>query len=170
MIAQWEAIHSFLIWQRPKIITGEWWRIVTGNWTHTNWAHLGMNLTTLGAILWLFQDSLSDKRLISLIFIFSLFIGCLLYITPLQGYAGLSGVLYALFFWGCIQEIKQRITSAYWLFFAGALKIADEQIMGASEHITHLINAPVAIEAHLFGSIIGILFSAAMPNMKENRQ
>ena len=42
---------------------------------------------------------------------------------------------------------------------AGAIiKIAHEQFFGASEDVSSLINATVAIEAHFWGVISGVIF------------
>ncbi|MEP7766379.1 hypothetical protein, partial [Sanguibacter sp. 26GB23] len=44
-----------------------------------------------------------------------------------------------------------------WLLLIGILiKVGHEQIFGASQDIADLINATVAIDAHLFGTISGL--------------
>ena len=75
----------------------------------------------------------------------------------LQWYVGLSGVLHGVFLIGAYFDIKQGMKTG-WLLLVGVLiKVGHEQIFGASQDIADLINATVAIDAHLFGTISGLM-------------
>ena len=72
-------------------------------------------------------------------------------------YVGLSGVLHGFFVWGALMDIKHKEKTGYLLFVGVMLKIAHEQIYGASAEVELLINASVATDAHFYGAIGGLL-------------
>ena len=72
-------------------------------------------------------------------------------------YVGLSGVLHGFFVWGALMDIKHKEKTGYLLFIGVVLKIAHEQIHGASADVELLIGASVATDAHLYGAIGGLL-------------
>jgi len=90
----------------------------------------------------------------------------------LAQYVGLSGVLHGIFVFGAIMDIKSKDKTGYLLFIGVWLKIAHEQIYGASSEISDLIEASVAIDAHLWGAIGGLIFSIVyfVLLIKENKK
>ncbi len=56
-------------------------------------------------------------------------------------------------------DIRWGDKTGYLLFFGVWLKIAHEQYYGASTEVASLINANVAIDAHLWGALGGLVFS-----------
>lgn len=150
-----------LVYQRDAIANGELWRLFTGHFFHTNSYHLLLNLMAL-TLLWALHGHFYSIKNYSLLFIISaLFCSLgLYYFSPeLQQYVGLSGVLHGIFVWGAIMDIKQGDKTGYLLFIAAWLKIAHEQIYGASADVANLIGANVAVDAHLWGAIGGLFFS-----------
>ena len=75
----------------------------------------------------------------------------------IEQYVGLSGVLHGIFIWGAIEDIKAKERTGYLLLVGVILKIAHEQYYGASEDVASLIGASVAINAHLWGAIGGVI-------------
>lgn len=165
-VLQTEPAATWSAWHQVDILQGQWWRIVTGNFTHTNLAHLVMNLAGLWVICYLFRPRPFD--LILALFLCSLGVGLLNLTTTMQGYVGLSGVLHGLFGYFALREylpskshLPRRKSSG--LLVLGLLaKIAWEQSMGAPESTSALIEAPVAIDAHLFGAGTGLLLALVM--------
>ena len=152
-----------LVFKRNEIDHGEWWRIITGNFVHTNYPHLALNLTGLWIMGFLFSDSFNTKKILMSTVFLSTVTGLLLYqfSRELDWYAGFSGVLYGLFFIGAITAITQKD----FLFGTGVAlliigKVLWGHFMGGSESSEELIGVPVATDAHLFG-ITGALFVAA---------
>lgn len=79
-------------------------------------------------------------------------------LTDMQSYVGLSGTLHGLFGAFALTEALTGRRSS-WLLVGGLVaKIAWEQFMGFCYDGT-LINARVAIEAHLIGAIGGLLLA-----------
>jgi rhomboid family GlyGly-CTERM serine protease len=156
-----QQFSVYLVYQRAAITNGEWWRLLTGHFFHTNNYHLLLNLAAL-TLLWALHGHYYSIKNYTLLFVFSA-LTCsvgLYYFTPeLQQYVGLSGVLHGIFIWGAIMDIKQGDKTGYLLFIGVWLKIAHEQFYGASVEVANLIGANVAVDAHLWGAIGGLIFS-----------
>ncbi len=150
---QFEPMSHMAAWQINDIESGQWWRIVTGNFTHTNFAHLTMNIIGLWAIGYLFQPK---PRTFSLLLVgISAWVGLYLLFTHIQSYVGLSGALHGLFAFYALKEALLGRKSSWWLFLGITIKVASEQWFGASTSSAEMIQARVAIEAHLAGLVAG---------------
>ncbi|MGR5554805.1 rhombosortase [Vibrio fortis] len=157
VLFQFDPIQAWVVWDHNAIANGQWWRIVTGNFSHTNLSHLAMNLAGLWVICFVFQPS--RIRLLVYLFIISLFTGTGLLATDIQSYVGLSGTLHGLFGVFALTEALTGRRSS-WLLVAGLVaKVAWEQFVGPSTTTGALINARVAIEAHLIGALGGFLLA-----------
>lgn len=138
----------------------ELWRLITGSFCHTNFNHLMMNLIGLIVTLLLFIDTFNKIKIWPLFIFSSLFISlCLFIFEPsLIWYVGLSGVLHGLFSYGIMSDLKNRDVWGYLLGGGFIIKITYEQFFGPSESTIALIEANVAINAHLFGATSGVVF------------
>jgi membrane associated rhomboid family serine protease len=56
-------------------------------------------------------------------------------------------------------DINAKDKTGYLLFIGVWLKIAHEQVYGASSDVSDLIEASVAVDAHLWGAVGGLIFS-----------
>lgn len=154
-----------LVWNRPKIEAGQWYRIITGNLVHSNYPHLFLNLAGLWIAGLLFIDSMNIKTFIFSAIILSLFVGLgLYYFSPdLMRYYGFSGVLYGLFIVGGTSLILQKDTLTgllLYLFIGG--KIVWDSLFGASKSSAELIGVPVAVDAHISGAVGAIMISLTL--------
>ncbi|UIP27169.1 MULTISPECIES: rhombosortase [Photobacterium] len=163
IIAQFAPLHSLLEWQRPLIESGQWWRILTGNLTHTNWVHLGMNISGLLIISYLFRFYLTAGRFCLLFIALSLIVGLSLLLTTLTGYSGLSGLLHGIFIWGACQDIRTQRAGGRLLLMAGVLKVSWDLYTGGSAETAAMIHATVAVEAHFAGAVGGFLLAMLPP-------
>lgn len=155
------ALSDLLVYHRSAISQGELWRLISGHFFHTNGYHLLLNL---GAIALLFGLHSRYYRFSSYLMLFFLSalgtsVGIYYFAPDLKQYVGLSGVLHGVFIWGALMDIKHRDKTGYLLVIGICLKVAHEQLYGASEDVTNLIDANVAIDAHLWGTISGLLFA-----------
>lgn len=157
-------LQAVTIWNANLIQHGEWWRILSGNFTHTNLIHLVMNMAALWIMAYLFRPTANN--LLIVLVSGSAFVGTCLLSSDMTTYAGLSGVLHSIFaFYSLTEAINGRRSS--WLLVIGVIaKIGYEQWFGASASTAALINARVAIEAHLAGGIFGLL-AAYMLHIKK---
>ena len=153
-------LSEYFIYNRSSLSDHQYWRLLTGHAFHTNYAHFLLNTLAI-VLLWALHGQFySLKQYLSLILSSALIISiAIYYFSPeMQRYVGLSGILHALFIWGALQDIQHKDKTGYLLLLGILIKIAHEQFYGASEDVALLINANVAIEAHLWGGISGILF------------
>ncbi len=123
-------------------------------------------------MLWALHGDHYTPKSYLLAFISSLVICSLgiYYFDPeMERYVGLSGVLHGIFVWGAILDIKKGWNSGYLLLLGVIAKVAYEQIFGASADVEALINASVAIDAHLWGTVGGLTFPATQWLIKRVR-
>ncbi len=154
------AIENTLIYDRSQIANGELWRILTGHLAHTNLNHLLLNLAGLVMLWALHGDHYNHKPVLGLLISCALIcsIGMYLFTPEMQRYVGLSGVLHGVFVWGAIKDIQKGWKSGYLLLIGVFVKVIHEQVFGASADVQSLINAKVAIDAHMWGAIGGLLY------------
>lgn len=150
---QFEPMASLVNWHRYLILDGQWWRILSGNFTHTNFAHLGMNLGGFWIISYIFKPS--EKELLALLLTIGVSVGLLNFLSDMNGYVGLSGLLHGLFAYFALQESLNGRKSSWLLVLGVIAKVTWEMTVGASQSTSDLINARVAVEAHLFGVVSG---------------
>lgn len=118
-----------------------------------------MNLAGLWIISYLFQPS--KKQLVLALLVISLVTGIALLFSSIQIYVGLSGTLHGLFSLFALSEALNGRRSSWLLALGLIAKIAWEQLIGPSSTTGELINARVAIEAHLAGALAGGFISIA---------
>ncbi|MBU2425656.1 MAG: rhombosortase, partial [Gammaproteobacteria bacterium] len=96
-------LTPLLEFNRSAIYQGQWWRILTGHFMHTNTWHLVMNLGGLFLIMLLHGSYYRAIQLWANIVLGCLLIGlALLFWSPqISLYVGLSGWLHALLVCGC---------------------------------------------------------------------
>lgn len=156
-----DTLETTLQHHAQAISQGDWWRMFTGHFLHTNLNHLLLNLGGV-LILWALHGEYYQHQN-SYLLLTLLCLGTsagLLIASDISIYVGLSGILHGLFSWGVIQDIKRGFKSG-WLLLAGLLiKLTQEQIYGASLDTAMLIEADVAVDSHLFGAISGLLCAA----------
>lgn len=156
-----DSATQLFVYHRNLIAQGEYWRLFTGHLLHTNGFHLLLNLAGL-ILLWALHGRFYSIKNYCALFVFCALgtsIG-IFYGTPsLIQYVGLSGVLHGIFVFGAIMDIVAKDKTGYLLFIGVFVKIAHEQIYGASTDVSDLIEASVAIDAHLWGAVGGLVFT-----------
>jgi rhomboid family GlyGly-CTERM serine protease len=162
-------LEQLFIYDRRLIEQGQFWRMLTGHIFHTNGYHLILNLFALW-MLWALHGHYYSIKNITLLYITSGVIcsAGLFYFSPtITKYVGLSGILHGLFIFGAFLDIayEDKNTKKATLRMTGILmligvtiKLIHEQLVGANEQVSDLIEANVAIDAHLWGAIGGLLF------------
>jgi len=154
--------QSTLLFRRELVEAGEIWRVLSGQFVHTNWPHLGMNLAGFWMLLSLTGSIVRPATLALYIMGLALGIGLALYVwqPALQWYAGFSGVLYGLLVWGGIQlwlAKDHTLGAALLLITLG--KLAFDAWQGGNPLSEQLIAAPVVAAAHYYGVSLALLSS-----------
>jgi len=152
-------ISDLLIYNRSLITAGEYWRIISGHFFHSNANHFLLNVAAV-ALLWALHGQYYSYKNYLLVFLTSAIVcslGIYWFSVNIELYVGLSGVLHGFFVWGALMDIKHKEKTGYLLLIGAMAKIIHEQIYGASADVEILIGAIVATDAHLYGAIGGIL-------------
>ncbi|WP_348541586.1 rhombosortase [Vibrio fluminensis] len=153
-------------WRIDSIEQGEWWRILSGNFTHTNLTHLAMNIVALWIIAFIFRPSAVSYAILLITVSLSVGVGTLF--TTIQGYVGLSGTLHGLFAFYALKEALQGRKSS-WLLVAGVMiKVLWEVFMGSPLSTADMIHARVAVEAHLCGVLSGLAIACVCCSFDKN--
>jgi len=153
------SLSELLVYQRSLVSEGEIWRAFSGHFFHTNGFHFLLNAAAV-VLLWALHGHFYTIKNYLTVFIVSAIvcsIGIHWFSPDIDQYVGLSGVLHGIFIWGAIEDIKAKERTGYLLLLGVILKIAHEQYYGASEDVSDLIGANVAINAHLWGAIGGVI-------------
>ena len=153
---------TWLEYQRAAILHGEVWRLLSGHFIHINWSHLLLNLAGL-ALIWIlgFSD-LGMIRQLTAIFLCCLAISCamLVFNPGLDWYRGFSGVLHGLFAIVAVRYLSDHRYFSLLLLVSLALKIVYEKTLGPMPWHQDPGNYLVVVNAHLYGSITGLLVAA----------
>jgi len=158
------STRDLLEFKREMISQGEFWRLFTGHFFHTNLNHLLLNLAAV-VLLWFLHGEFYQK-LTSILFLISICLltalGIYFFALDIHWYVGLSGILHGLFIWGAIKDIESKRITGYLLLIGVVMKLIYEQLYGADPSVSSLIDANVAIDAHLWGAISGAVISIVL--------
>lgn len=150
---------SLYAYQRDFVETGQWWRIITAHFMHSNVIHFGVNIVGL-LLLWLLHgEYVKPKSFFINILVLCAGISLCIYMwsASIYWYVGLSGVLHGLFAWGVIIDISLKRKTGYVLLLGLIIKIVEEQFFSSSQYMSTLIDVSVAVDAHFYGAVIGII-------------
>jgi rhomboid family GlyGly-CTERM serine protease len=132
-----------------------------GHFVHLGFLHALLNCVALVLIGRLYADRLRSRAFFGILGIAPVLISLLflLALPELQWYRGLSGVLHALFFAGCVVWIAVTAGRARWLPVAalvgGTIKVLVEQPWDGSFPVHEVLRAAVVPQAHLIGALVG---------------
>jgi len=149
-----------LEYRRPLLLP-EPWRLLTAHFVHLSLLHALLNGVALLLLGRLFADRLRAVELWTILLAAPVLISLLFWIAVpgLGWYRGLSGVLHALYFAGCVVWLRTSRGRARWLpmaaLLAGLVKVLIEQPWDASFPFHAWLGAPVVPQAHLIGALIG---------------
>ena len=150
---------TLLRYESLKVNDGEFWRIITSNFCHSNWNHWMLNIAGLWLMDIFYKPVLSQKlRVYLLSFCILLNVLMLHWFMDLYWYVGLSGALHGYLIGGALLSWK----SAKWVnliiivFTVG--KLITESFWQINSETEKLINANVVEEAHIFGAVSALVF------------
>jgi rhomboid family GlyGly-CTERM serine protease len=154
-------INPLLRFDRGGIYEGEIWRLFTGHFVHLGAYHALMNIIGLFLIRSIFPVSIDNKNLPKAILFIavSISLALLLGSPQLDWYLGFSGVLHGLFAFCIVVHLTPRISIDWLILVALIFKVINEQLPGYdANYLMDYIHAPVAVDAHLYGALAGIIW------------
>lgn len=158
-----EAWQHAIRYDRDAVTTGEWWRIVSGNFVHLGWRHLALNLAGLWLGTWLFGADRSPRQwlLATLITAVTCGAGLWLVSTDVRWCVGLSGILHGLMIVGFGGWALDGERQAFWLLALVVGKMAWEQLGGDMPWADSMAGGRVITDAHLWGAVGGAAYLGA---------
>ena len=149
-------------YERHLILQGEYWRLLSAHFVHINFIHLAMNLVGWWVFLFMCGHLFSLKQLSFNIFTLALGIslGLLFVRVDFQWYLGFSGVLYGLFLLGSLHiAFREQLVLGGLIFNMLIFKLGLDAYTEQASVSAQLIGAPVAMVAHGYGLMIGLMLS-----------
>ncbi|MDH3527081.1 MAG: rhombosortase [Gammaproteobacteria bacterium] len=103
------AVPEAWVFDRAAIAQGEWWRLITGHWVHSDLAHAGWDITALLLLGALFEMRLQWRLPLALM-IGTIGVDAWLWWGEplLRYYCGLSGILNSLLIVGLLQLWREQ--------------------------------------------------------------
>jgi rhomboid family GlyGly-CTERM serine protease len=150
-----------LLEYRRALAGSEPWRLFTGHFVHLSLLHALLNCVALLLLDRLFADRLKPRELFAILGLTPILISLVFWLVlpELQWYRGLSGVLHAVYFAGCVTWIASGTGRARWLpvaaLIGGTLKVLVEQPWDASFPVHEALRIAVVPQSHLIGAILG---------------
>lgn len=170
------SLGDSIIYDRELILSGEWWRLITGNLVHLSMMHFAYNvlaLLVIGTII----ELRGDRYLWLLYLTAGAVIGLVVHITSpeLRFYGGLSGIVTAAVVYLCIGGLRD--SGAWrWLCLSIlaliAIKIGLEFMLGQS--LLSVIETPSFVPvpvSHLAGActaLVLFIYTLAFGNLSIN--
>ena len=155
-------IRASLRYERLGVLNGEWWRLLTGHLVHGNFQHLALNVAGTGLVALLFGRDYSAAQWLFILLAGAACIdaGFVFCEPQLVWYVGFSGVLHSAVTAGIIAWWRYENRHLTLAFAALMLcKLGWEQWHGA---LPLSGDMPVIVNAHLYGSIGGLLAAALL--------
>jgi len=153
----WPA--SALEWSREGIPGGEYWRLLTGHWTHLGLNHLLLNLAGLLVTGLLFTRHPPLPSWISYLILSPLAIssGLFLAAPEVDWYRGFSGCLHGLLVFTALFNIKTDTRWSITILAFILLKMAAEVILYPAVGENPLIGGHVIVQSHWLGALTGLI-------------
>ncbi len=149
------------LWQydRVAIESGEYWRLLSGNFVHLSLNHLLLNAAgflLVAALVWRYYTT---KEWLLILLVSSLAVcGGLYLLTPeLRWYVGLSGILHGLLLAGACVEVQRYPHTGWPLLLLVVAKLLYEQFYGSMPGSEWAAGGHVVVESHLYGGAAGLL-------------
>ncbi|MFT6904138.1 MAG: rhomboid family GlyGly-CTERM serine protease [Oleiphilaceae bacterium] len=154
-------MNPLLRFDRGDIYEGEIWRLITGHFVHLGIYHALMNIIGLLLIPSIFPAAIDNKNLPKAILFIAVSISlALLTCSPqLDWYLGFSGVLHGLFAFCIVLHLSSKMSIDWLILGALTFKVIYEQLPDYdANYLKDYIHAPVAVDAHLYGTLAGIIW------------
>lgn len=152
-------ITAEFIYQRADVLDGQWWRLMTANLVHFSFYHLSANILGLG-LIWSIGCSYASGREMLLLLVLTslcLCLSLLVFYPNIAYYGGLSGALHGLMVYIALCSVARKEWFGGVLMIGVITKIIHENLTGASELMAGLVGAPILLESHRLGALLGML-------------
>lgn len=160
LLALLPSVSSWLEYRRELIAGGEVWRLFTGHFVHLNLSHAVMNAAGTVLLARVLATEISRAQWWLLILVSPLFISAGLWWRQpeLMGYAGFSGVLHGLLYFGVVRlMVAMPVVAGGVLLLLASRQVWEQTSAYDPDYLQGVINGRVMPDAHLFGGLAGLL-------------
>jgi rhomboid family GlyGly-CTERM serine protease len=146
---------------RRSVAFVEPWRLLTSHFVHLTFLHAALNAVALVLLGRVFERRLRPAEFLALLLGSPIAISLAFrFLLPeLAWYRGLSDVLHAIYFAGCVVWVATATGRLRWLaiaaLLAGTVKVLVEQPWGADFPVHAVLRIAVVPQAHLIGAVVG---------------
>ena len=162
-----------LQYDRKATQMGEFWRLITGHWTHWSLDHLFWDVFAFAVLAGLCERA-GRTRLLACIIAsaLSISLGVMVIRPDMPLYRGLSGIDSALFTLVALEMVKrslidgdrQRVSIVVACLVAFMLKVVFELLTGTTVFVDSAQSGMVPLPlAHVIGAGVGFLFAVSWP-------
>lgn len=158
-----DDLRDRLAFYRTLIESGQWWRIYSSQWVHFTANHLWMNVFAAGAVLYVLFFTVQLRMAVIAVCVLPLLVGTSVwYLSPsVEHYRGFSAVIHGLITTGLLANLRAEPK----LMSLGLLGITAKVIYEHSAYfdVMHMkddIGSAIAVDAHLYGYMSGIVLIA----------
>ncbi|WP_269497599.1 rhombosortase [Castellaniella sp. S9] len=153
-----DEARTALRFDRAALAQGQWWRLLSAHLVHLGWAHALLNV--IGVVLCgLLAPAVFGRGLGARLVLLGLGVGLALWLASpgVPDYAGFSGVLYGLFAWGLLPQLRAGDRIAGWVLAGIAGWMLWQWIQGPAVSEELLIGGHIVGIAHVYGFCGGIV-------------
>jgi rhomboid family GlyGly-CTERM serine protease len=163
MAAGGDSLRELSRYERLTILSGEYWRLVSGHLVHLGFGHLWPNVAALAVVGLLFEDVFRSRDWIrvAVCSAAAIDVGLLAFEPAVLWYVGLSGVLHGFVAAGALALLMRRETLGAVLALGLTAKLVFEQLVGPMPFTAQSVGGPVVVAAHLYGAVGAVLAEAA---------
>lgn len=158
-LALWPGAGEVLRYERGAIAGGEVWRAFTGHFVHLNLAHALLNSVGTVLLALVFVREISPRQWWTVVAVapFVISLGFWLRDAPMASYAGFSGVLHGLLYFGVLRLLRVSPWLAGGvLAFLVSRQVWEQTAAYNPDYLRGLIAGRVMPDAHLFGGLAGV--------------
>jgi rhomboid family GlyGly-CTERM serine protease len=152
-----QAVH--FLFEQSALAAGQWYRLLSYAFYHTNSYHLALNLAGMW-LLWLLHGEYYDTVTTTAVLLWCIVSSALavwFFAPDIDYYMGLSAALHGLFVWGACRDIALKHYSGWMLLIGITIKLFIEQTED-DDTTAALIEANVAHMGHVYGALSGLLY------------
>jgi rhomboid family GlyGly-CTERM serine protease len=156
---------ALLAYRRSSVLGGEVWRLVTTHLVHAGARHLVWNVAAAG-LVWLAVGRTFTARVwacAAAAVALGSSLGVLLLQPDVRAMSGLSALLQGLLAAGAAAEVRRGERLGWLLLALLAVKVAWEQLAGGTPLGRAALGGEVAVGAHTFGTVAGVLAGLLLP-------
>jgi len=151
--------QEVLRYDRAAIADGQYWRLLSGHFSHLGYSHLLLNLSGL-VLVWLLVGRLYTTPqwlLVAVVSVVAMDAGFWFIDANLRWYVGLSGMLHGLLLAGAIGGIRSLPAESIVICALVVAKLVYEQIAGPLPGSEAVAGGSVVVNSHFYGATGGAL-------------